>query len=228
LVGLDGGRLVLGKHSGRHALRKHLEAAGHALSEEEFAKVFARFKEVADRKKLVDDRDIEAIVAGETRRALAVYELELVQVSCGTHAIPTATVRLRGPEGGRLVAAAQGDGPVDAVCRAINQVLGDFAELVEFTVDPVTEGIDAVGGVTVRLRQRANGSDARDASSAARGRVVSGFGVHTDVIVATAEAYLAAMNSIVRCRSGVGAADSDGPSLTSVVDLAPRAAGASL
>jgi len=210
LVGLEGGRLVLGKHSGRHALRKHLEAAGHALSDDDFANVFTRFKEVADRKKVLDDRDIEAIVAGETRRPVPVYELELVQVSCGTHAIPTATVRLRGPDGNLLVAAAQGDGPIDAVCRAINNVVGDVAELVEFAVDPVSEGIDAVGGVTVRLRERTNGSAPADGAPAQRGRAVSGFGVHTDVIVATAEAYLSAMNSIVRSRPGSNGTPSRG------------------
>ncbi|MGH7712359.1 MAG: alpha-isopropylmalate synthase regulatory domain-containing protein, partial [Gemmatimonadaceae bacterium] len=220
LVGLEGGQLVLGKHSGRHALRRHLEAAGHVLSDDEFANVFTRFKEVADRKKLLDDRDIEAIVVGETRRPLPVYELELVQVSCGTHAIPTATVRLRGPDGNLLVAAAQGDGPIDAVCRAINKVVGDFADLVEFTVDPVTEGIDAVGGVTVRLRERATGPVTNDAAPAKRSRVISGFGVHTDMIVASAEAYLSALNSIMRSRTGVGAIRVDAPSLTRVAGAA--------
>ncbi|MGQ0641388.1 MAG: 2-isopropylmalate synthase [Gemmatimonadaceae bacterium] len=222
LVGLEGGRLVLGKHSGRHALRKHLEVTGHVLSDDEFTSVFTRFKEVADRKKLLNDRDIEAIVAGETRRVVPVYELELVQVSCGTHAIPTATVRLRGPDGSLLVAAAQGDGPIDAVCRAINSVVGDVAELVEYAVDPVTEGIDAVGGVTVRLRERCNTSVATDGTSAKRGRAVSGFGVHTDVIVATAEAYLSAMNSIVRSRR----LRAGGANLTSAINATANAAGA--
>ncbi len=226
LVGLEGGRLVLGKHSGRHALRKHLETAGHSLSDEEFASVFARFKEVADRKKLVDDRDIEAIVAVETRRARPVYELDLIQVSSGTHAIPTATVRLRGPDGNLLVAAAQGDGPIDAVCRAINAVVGDRAELVEFTVDPVTEGIDAVGGVSVRLRERTNGSAANDAAPATRGRTVSGFGVHTDVIVATAEAYLSAINSIVRTQADAGAVRDQTAYLTRTPAVAPQPVGA--
>jgi 2-isopropylmalate synthase len=115
-----------------------------------------------------------------------------------------------------LVAAAQGDGPVDAVCRAINNVVGDLADLVEFTVDPVTEGIDAVGGVTMRLRERATETVTSDAAPAKRSRVISGFGVHTDVIVASAEAYLSALNSIVRSRNGVGATRIDPPSLTRV------------
>jgi len=201
LVGLEGCRLVLGKHSGRHALRKHLEANGHFLSEAEFANVFNRFKDVADKKKIVDDRDIEAIVAGETMRPLSIYRLELVQVSSGTHAIPTATVRLSGPDGAPLVAAAQGDGPVDAVCAAINQVVGDVAELVEFSVDAITEGINAIGGVTVRLRP--TGDDVvheHPQEHAPRGMRFTGFAVHTDILVATAEAYVSALNSLLRGR----------------------------
>jgi 2-isopropylmalate synthase len=202
VVGLEGCRLVLGKHSGRHALRKHLEANGHALTEEEFGNVFARFKDVADKKKIVDDRDLEAIVAGETMRPLAIYRLELVQVSSGTHAIPTATVRLSGPDGAPLVAAAQGDGPVDAVCAAINAVVGDVAELVEFSVDAITEGINAVGGVTVRLRPSDPAlTHAHPQEDAPRGTRFTGFAVHTDILVATAEAYVSALNSLLRARS---------------------------
>ncbi len=187
-LGLEGARLVLGKHSGRHAFRKHLNALGHVLDAAEFETAFSRFKEVADRKKVVDDRELDAIVNGATQRVTAHYALELVQVSCGTHAIPTATVRLRGRDGESLVAAAQGDGPVDAVCRAINACVGEAAQLVEFSVDAATEGINAVGGVTVQLRQ-------------ADRRTATGFGVHTDIIVATAEAYVSAVNGLVRTRT---------------------------
>jgi 2-isopropylmalate synthase len=186
-LGLEGARLVLGKHSGRHAFRRHLASLGHTLDATEFEIAFGRFKEVADRKKVVDDRELDTIVAGATQRITTHYALELVQVSCGTHAIPTATVRLRSG-GEALVAAAQGDGPVDAVCRAINACVGESAQLVEFNVDAATEGINAVGGVTVRLRQ-------------ADGRTTIGFGVHTDIIVATAEAYVSAFNGLVRTRT---------------------------
>ena len=202
VVGLEGCRLVLGKHSGRHALRKHLEGNGHAVSEDEFSRVFAKFKDVADLKKVVDDRDIEAIVAGETMRALSIYRLELVQVSSGTHAIPTATVRLSGPDGAPLVAAAQGDGPVDAVCAAINLVVGDVAELVEFSVDAITEGINAIGGVTVRLRAKDEVvTHAHPQDDAPCGTRFTGFAVHTDILVATAEAYVSALNSLLRARA---------------------------
>ncbi|WP_373071153.1 2-isopropylmalate synthase [Gemmatimonas sp.] len=211
-VGLEGGRLVLGKHSGRAALRAHLATLGHALNDVETDAVFAKFKDVADRKKVVNDRELEAIVAGETRRGSATYTLVLVQVSCGTHAIPTATVKLRGPDEQELVAAAQGDGPVDAVCRAINDCVGDVGELIEFSVDAAAEGINAVGGVSIRLRERAGHKHA--ATDTERGaepfgdtpateslHTASGFGVHTDIIVATAEAYVAAVNGLIRARA---------------------------
>lgn len=204
-VGLEGGRLILGKHSGRAALRAHLATLGHALTDAETDAVFARFKEVADRKKIVDDRELEAIVAGETKRGSATYTLELVQVSCGTHAIPTATVKLRGPDDRELVAAAQGDGPVDAVCRAINDCVGDVGELIEFSVDAAAEGINAVGGVSIRMRERGVHVDANsepDAHAHADpAHTASGFGVHTDIIVATAEAYVAAVNGLIRART---------------------------
>ncbi len=202
-VGLEGGRLVLGKHSGRAALRAHLTTLGHTLKDAECDAVFARFKEVADRKKVVDDRELEAIVAGETHRGVSTYRLELVQVSCGTHAIPTATVKLRGPDDRELVAAAQGDGPVDAVCRAINDCVGDVGELIEFAVDAAAEGINAVGGVSIRLRERGAESDDGAASPHEESPRVtaSGFGVHTDIIVATAEAYVAAVNGLIRMKA---------------------------
>ena len=150
----------------------------------------------------VDDRDIEAIVAGETRRPLAIHTLDHVQVSTGSHAIPTATVRMRGPDGTLRVATSEGDGPVDAVCRAVNQVIGEVAELVEFSVDAITPGINAVGGVTVRLRPIADASTVYDGDEMqSRERLSTGFAVHTDILVATAEAYVSALNALLRART---------------------------
>lgn len=194
-VGAAKTRLVLGKHSGRRALRTQLEAFGHSFSEEQFEQVFARFKDVADRKKVVDDRDIDAMVAAVTQRSLTVYALDHVQVSTGSHAIPTATVRLRGPDSSLGIGSSQGDGPVDAICRAIDQVTRCSAELVEFSVDAVTEGVDAAGGVTVRLR-----APVLEPSLDAEARVFTGVAVHTDILVATAEAYVAAFNAMIQSR----------------------------
>jgi 2-isopropylmalate synthase len=218
-VGLDGNALVLGKHSGRHAFRKHLEELGYNLKDEEFRHVFARFKEVADKKKIVDDRDIEALIAGESQRPIAIYELDQVQVSCGTHAIPTATVRMRGPGGVVKTEAAQGTGPIDAVCQAINKIVGEPGELVEFSVNAITEGINAVAEVTMRVQEygtRAAEPEGAGKSGSTRPRVFSGYGVNTDTIVAAAEAYVGALNKLFytrqeRRRAAGSRADHDAP-----------------
>jgi 2-isopropylmalate synthase len=209
-VGLDGNALVLGKHSGRHALRARLQAMGHNLSDDEFRHVFTRFKDIADRKKLVDERDLEAIVVGEVRRPQPLFVLRHVQVSCGTELIPTATVRLVGPDGAVSTESAQGTGPVDAVCAAINRIVGDPGELVEFDVTAVTEGISAVGEVTMRVRERRpkeaiHSTEASDAEAGGLDRperfpVYSGNGVHVDIVVAAAEAYLSALNRLFHAR----------------------------
>jgi 2-isopropylmalate synthase len=212
-VGLDGNILVLGKHSGRHAFRKHLAAMGYELADEELRHAFARFKEIADRKKIVDERDIEAIVSGEARRPATIYALEHAAVTCGTHLMPTAIVRLRGPDGKLRAGSAQGSGAVDAVCRTIQEIIeaddpdgaSGGAELVEFTVNSITEGLDAVGEVTMRLKERAQVAENRPSQRIAatgdrRAHVFSGYGVHTDVIMATAEAYIGALNKLLLAR----------------------------
>jgi len=210
-VGLDGNALVLGKHSGRHALRARLEGMGHDLSDDEFRHVFTRFKDIADRKKLVEERDLEALVVGEVRRPPPLFVLRHVQVSCGTELIPTATVRLVGPDGEVRTESAQGTGPVDAVCAAINRIVGDPGELVEFDVTAVTEGISAVGEVTMRVRERraqealhsteAPDVHITDAERNERFPVYSGNGVHVDIVVAAAEAYLSALNRLFHARA---------------------------
>jgi len=210
-VGLDGNALVLGKHSGRHALRARLELMGHKLSDDEFRHVFTRFKDIADRKKLVEERDLEALIVGEVRRPPPLFVLRHVQVSCGTELIPTATVRLVGPDAEVRTESAQGTGPVDAVCAAINRIVGDPGELVEFDVTAVTEGISAVGEVTMRVRERRpqeslHSTEApdvliTDAERNERFPVYSGNGVHVDIVVAAAEAYLSALNRLFHARS---------------------------
>jgi 2-isopropylmalate synthase len=206
-VGLDGNALILGKHSGRHAFRKHLEAMDYHLNDEDFRHVFARFKELADKKKVIDDRDIEALIAGEAQRPIAIYELEYVQVFCGTDVIPTATVRMRGPGDESKTESAQGSGPIDAACQAINRIVGQPGELVEFAVNAITEGINAVAEVTMRVQEY--GTRAAEADGNAKGfgvdrmrqpRVFSGYGVNTDTVVAAAEAYTAALNKLLHSR----------------------------
>jgi 2-isopropylmalate synthase len=183
LIGLTENRLSLGKLSGRSALSSRLQDLGYELSDDELNKAFIRFKELADKKREVTDRDLEAIVNEETRQTPDLYKLEHLQVSCGDHAKPTATVILRAPNGEELMDAAIGTGPVDAVYRAINRVIDVPNELIEFSVNSVTEGIDAMGEVTIRLK--------------AGDRIFSGQAANTDVIVASAQAYLNALNRLL-------------------------------
>ncbi len=199
-----GSTLVLGKLSGRHALRSRLEQLGYSLDDEELKRAFVRFKALADRKRDVTDRDLEAVVNDERRTGEERFKLEHLQVSCGTQLRPTATVRMRMPGGESHEAAAIGDGPVDAAYRAINSLCKVEGELEEFAVQAVTAGIDAVGEVSVRLRR--NGARA------------SGHGADTDIIVAAAKAYVHALN-----RMAEGATSGDRPTPeTSGTAVAPR------
>ncbi len=182
-IGLSGSTLSLGKLSGRHAFRKRLESLGYALSDDEINRAFAAFKELADKKKEITDRDLEAIISEELRTISEIYHLEQVQVSCGDLTMPTASVRLTGPNGDLLSDAAQGTGPVDAVYKAINRLVKVPNELIEFSVKSVTEGIDAIGEVTIRIE-----SD---------GKRYAGRGAHTDIIVASARAYMNALNRLL-------------------------------
>src|SRR5690606_13121393 len=142
----QGTQLVLGKLSGRHAFKAHMEELGYELTDEELNRAFAAFKELADKKMEVDDRDLEAIVSDNLRGVEENgWRLDLVQVSAGDHTSPTATLRLIDPEGNIRVDAATGTGPVDAVYRAVNRITGIEPQLTEFSVKSVTEGIDAQG-----------------------------------------------------------------------------------
>ena len=196
-VGVNQTKLVLGKHSGRHALRARLAELGHSLDEVELDKAFARFKELADRKKVIVDADLEAIIADEFYRPRDVYLLNDMQVTCWTMGMPTATVRLRGPDGTIHTHASVGTGPVDAVYKAINAIVNVPCELLEFNVHAITEGVDALGGVTVRI-QGGNGHTSMDAQSETHyPRVYGGHGADTDIIVASAKAYINAVNKLI-------------------------------
>ncbi|HEY9850094.1 MAG TPA: 2-isopropylmalate synthase [Leptolyngbyaceae cyanobacterium] len=182
LIGLTDNQIVLGKHSGRHAFGTRLKELGFELSESDLNKAFVKFKEVADKKKEITDWDLEAIVNDETQQAPDLFRVELVQVSCGSNARPTATVTIRTPEGQELMDAAIGTGPVDAVYKAINRVVNVPNQLIEFSVQSVTAGIDAIGEVTIRLRHGE--------------RIFSGHAANTDIIVASAQAYVNALNRL--------------------------------
>ncbi len=182
-VGLTGTTLTLGKLSGRHAFRKRLDEMGYTLSDEELGRSFLAFKELADKKKEVTDRDLEALVVDELRSVPETFHLEQVQVSCGDPGVPTATVRLRAPDGQILTDVALGTGPVDAVYKAIRTITGVSDRLVEFSVKSVSGGIDAIGEVTVRVESG--------------GKTYLGRGASTDIIVASAKAYMNALNRLL-------------------------------
>ena len=193
-VGAPESAIILSARSGRHGLRHRLEELGHSLDDEQFEKVYQRFLEVADKKKAVDTRDLEAIVTDEARIFFEeTYHLEHVQVSCGNNSIPTATVRMRGPDGEIICDADHGTGPVDAVYRAINRVIGERNELIEFSVQAATEGIDAVGRVTIRIQ-------ADEPVNGTQRTVYSGHGADTDIVVASAKAYTFALNRLIAAR----------------------------
>ncbi|MCB0101521.1 MAG: 2-isopropylmalate synthase, partial [Anaerolineales bacterium] len=187
-VGVNQTNLVLGKHSGRAALRNRLAAMGHSLDDVELDKAFARFKDLADRKKVITDMDLEALIADEFYQPRDVYQLNGLQVTSGTMGMPTATVRLRGPDGVIHTRAAIGTGPVDATYKGIDQIVNVPCTLLEFNIHAITEGIDALGEVTVRIQSEA-GSTTMDAQSEVQyNRVYGGHGADTDIIVASAKA----------------------------------------
>jgi 2-isopropylmalate synthase len=183
-VGLVESDIVLGKHSGRHALSEQLERLGYYLGEEELNQAFKRFKELADKKSSLSGEDIEAIALEYIRTEGQEWKLTAYEVhSGGKEAPPSATITLEREEE-RITERAIGDGMVDAACKAIRSALNIDAKLYSFTVEAITEGLDSLGDVTVQL-------DIGD-------RRVVGRGVSTDIVEASARAYLNAVNKVLR------------------------------
>jgi len=181
-VGLNQNKLVLGKHSGRHAFIDRLKQLGYDLSKEEMQKAFVRFKTLADLKKEIFDEDLDAIVADEILRVPEIYRLEQMNVSSGSFATPTATVAME-VKGKIKKIAVIGDGPVDAVFKAIKKLARSKATLLNFSVGAITGGTDAQGECSVRLQSP-------------EGREVLGQGAHPDILVASAKAYINALNKL--------------------------------
>ncbi len=197
MVGVQQSKLVLGKHSGRHAFKTRMSALGYPLAEEDLDRLFERFKSLADKKKTITDTDLEALFTDTIYQPREIYALDGLQVMCGTMGMPTATVRLRGPDGNLYTQSAIGTGPVDAVYKAIDQTVRAPARLLEFVVHAVTAGIDAMGEVTVRI-EGSDGAHTMDAQSEVpQPRTFGGYGADTDIIVASAKAYLSALNKVL-------------------------------
>jgi 2-isopropylmalate synthase len=198
-IGLSRSRLVLGKHSGRHALRERLADMGYVLGDKDLALVFERFKQLADKKKTITDADLEAMIEDQAYQSDEIFSLDGLQVACGTMGMPTATVRLRCPDSQLRVQAAVGTGPVDAAYKAIDAIVRAPNTLLEFNVHAVTEGIDAIGEVTVRLSAEGEALQPRTSPQNGRSwsRTFGGYGADTDIIVASAKAYISALNKLL-------------------------------
>ena len=180
-VGLKTNSLVLGKHSGHHAFKKRIKELGYELSDDQLAKAFKRFKTLADLKKEVFDEDLESIVVDEAVSNGEKYKLAYLTVSCGSMAAATATIQIE-IDGAQVRRTAQlGDGPVDAVFKALKKLTGSKAKLRQYNVGAITGGSDAQGEVTVRLED---------------GVSVIGRGSSTDVVEASAKAYIQALNRL--------------------------------
>jgi 2-isopropylmalate synthase len=201
-VGWNSTNLVLGKHSGRHAFADRLRQMGYELSREELDKAFERFKVLCDKKKVVSDADIEALLTDQFESlGNDLFKLDELHVTTGTGNTPVASVRLIDEDGDPHQDAALGNGPVNAVCNCINRITGADAKLVEFHVHAVTEGIDAIANVTIRVEMH---------DSEGRKYIFSGRSADTDTLVASGKAYLAAVNrglARLRARKPAAAAE---------------------
>ncbi len=180
-IGLSGSEIIMGKHSGRHAFRERLLKLGIELDESNLNRAFERFKILCDQKKYVFDQDLEAIVEDEVNRVPEIWRLEHLKISSETGVIPKAELRLSF-EGKVKTAVSEGDGPVDACYKAIEKATGIGAQLVNYRIQSVTSGKDALGEVSIKLL--------------IGGREVSGRGTSTDIIEASVKAYLYALNKI--------------------------------
>ncbi|MBE0636474.1 2-isopropylmalate synthase, partial [Candidatus Bipolaricaulota bacterium] len=185
MIGLIHSNLVLGKHSGRHAFAEHIAGLGYQISELQLEEAFHRFKQLAGRKQEVGDADVEALIADLVHQSDGGYRLVDLQVVAGRPGLSTATTRLLGPDEREQIHASVGTGPVDAIYRAINAIVQVPNRLEEFRIHAITEGIDAQGAVSVRIS--ANGGPMR----------VGGYGTDSDILVASALAYINALNRLV-------------------------------
>ena len=185
-VGFKSNKLVLGKHSGRHAFKDKLIELGYHLEQEEINTAFAAFKELCDKKKEITDDDILALVDNKVEREVEAFKLESVQLSYGSVSVPTASVRLVKADGSVCEEAAVGNGSVDSIYKAIDRATGEDVTLIDYKILSVTHGKDALGEVYVRLQQG--------------DLTVTGRGVSTDVLEASAIAYIRAINKILERR----------------------------
>jgi 2-isopropylmalate synthase len=188
-IGLVGSRMVLGRHTGRHGFSERCKQLGYKLTKDEIEQAYQRFLEIADKKKEVFDADVAALISDGIRTVEQVYVLDYLHVASGTGTLPTASVKMR-IKGEMKIAVAFGDGPVDAAYEAIRQALGLTPKLEEYSIRAVTSGTEALGEATVRIREN--------------GRTFIGRGVSTDIIEASAKAYVDAINRMMAAQAEAG------------------------
>ena len=184
MIGLTESRMVLGRHSGRHGFVDRCKQLGYHLTDEEIQVAYNKFLEIADKKKEIFDEDIAAIISDEVRLVDQIYHLEYLNVTSGTGTLPTGTVKIRTQDGQVHQAAACGDGPVDAAYEAIRMATGQSPALDNYNIRAITSGKEALGEATVRIKNDA-------------GRTFIGRGASTDIIEASAKAYVDAINRML-------------------------------
>ncbi len=185
-IGWKESQIILSPRSGRNALKHRLSELGYEIDQDQLEKVYERFLKVADKKKAVHDADLEVIMSDEIRSVPATYELDYIQVVSGTKISSTTTIGIRTEEG-MVENASTGDGPVDAAFKAISQIVKIKLNLIDYQIRSVTEGEDAIGEVTLKVQDN--------------GRVITGNGASTDIIEASAKAYIHAVNKLIQLRS---------------------------
>lgn len=211
-VGLNASKLVLGKHSGKAAFAKRIEELGYTIEgKEALRSAVDRLKRVADKKKVITDADIRTIVADEIYQPPEIWKLNHIQVTCGDNTTPTATVSLCDAEGVEHRDASIGTGPVDAVYQAISRIIGVKGKLIEYAISAVTEGLDAQAEATIRIEPVNGDSTTRVNPQTGRKSVrsYSGHGASTDIVVASARAYVSALNKMLAFKDGEGDDHSD-------------------
>ena len=189
---VEGSQFVLSKLSGRAGFRSRLEDLGFDLEADEFSTAFDRFQQLADRKTVVDDRDLEAIVMDRLGQVTEGWQLVAIDITAGTSSQPSATISLRSPDGEEVSGSRTGSGPVDAIYQTIRELNGIADELEEYSVSSVTEGLDAQGEVTIR--------------TLIDGATHTGRASDQDILVASARAYINAINRHVAGATGASAA----------------------
>ncbi|PKI32768.1 hypothetical protein CRG98_046842 [Punica granatum] len=189
--------IVLGKLSGRHALKMKLIELGYDLESEQFANIFWRFKEVAEQKKRVTDADIRALVSDEVFQPAVVWKLHDLQVTCGTLGLSTATVKLLDAEGKEHVACSVGTGPVDSAYKAVDLIVKAPVTLLEYSMSAVTEGIDAIATTRVLIRGENNLTATHALTGEQVNRTFSGTGAGMDIVVSSVKAYIGALNKML-------------------------------